>query len=105
MDFIQFFQYLGYHVPALGAFLCSLIVMLAVCFICFRMGKRSANKAWTYDVEHRENIISQDIRERFERKLAVLEDRDKLRQSRMDGTLTALFRLLTDLTEYFKENR
>lgn len=102
MIFIAFFQWLGLHVPALGAFLLFIIMVSVLCFIFYKIGKHAANKSWRWDVEHQPSLLAQDIRERWERKIAVLEDRNKALQAKADQILPA-FKALTDLSAYFVE--
>ena len=102
MIFIDLFQWLGYHVPALGAFVCSLLVVAVICFVSYKLGQRAANKKWQWDVEHQPSLLSQDIRERWERRIAVLEERNKILQAQADQILPA-FKALTDLAAYFVE--
>jgi len=75
MTFILFMQYLGDHVPALGAFLCLVVVVAILCIIFYKLGKREANRRWKWDVEHMPNVIGQDIREKLERDKAMLQAR------------------------------
>ena len=83
MSFILFFQYLGMHVPALGAFL---VTLLAVCFLCllfYKLGMRAANLRWRWDVEHMPAVIGQDVREKLERDKAILQSRLSLAVERI----------------------
>lgn len=84
MDFVMALQYLGYHVPALGAFLALVIVVCLLCLVAFKLGKRSSDKKWKWDVEHMPEVIGQDIRESFERKIAVLQARLSWTQGRLN---------------------
>jgi len=72
MAFVEFFQFLGFHAPALGAFLLTLLVVVGFLWLSYHLGKREANRRWTFDVEHMPNVIGQDIRERYQRKIAEL---------------------------------
>jgi len=81
--FIQFAQYLGTHVPALGAFLVSLCVVVVLCLVSYKLGRHTTNNRWRWDVEHMPAVIGQDIRERKDREIAVLQDRVELLRERL----------------------
>ena len=72
MEFVRFFQYLGTHVPALGAFLVCMVVVAFLCFVFYKLGIRTANNRWRWDVEHMPAVIGQGIRESKDREIAVL---------------------------------
>ena len=75
MSFILFMQYLGDHVPALGALLVLMSFVAVLCAVFYKLGKHAANKRWAWDVEHMPNVIGQDIREKLEREKAILQAR------------------------------
>lgn len=100
MIFVQLYQFFGDHVPALGAFLSTLVVVVALCFVVYKLGQHKANKAWTFDIEHNPGMIAQDIRERYEKRIAVLEEKNKVIRERQDEMMPA-FKTLADLATYF----
>jgi hypothetical protein len=102
LSFILFFQYLGGHVPALGAFLVCLLVVAGWSFVVAKWAAHKANKRWRWDSEHNPKLMAQDIREGYDRRIAVLEERNTILQSRADQILPA-FKALTDLAAYFVE--
>ena len=71
-------------------------------FVVSKWSKHLANKRWRYDSEHNPKLISQEIREGYEKRIAVLEERNKILQARADQILPA-FKALTDLAAYFVE--
>jgi hypothetical protein len=105
MVFLQLWDYLGLHIPALGAFLCTLVVVDVLCFVFYKLGQHKANKLWQWDIEHQPNMIGQDVRERYEKRIAVLEEKNKGLRERQEQMQPA-FKNLADLAVYFldKEN-
>jgi hypothetical protein len=98
--FEQLFQWLGYHIPALGAFIVCLLVVAAVCSLFYSWGKATANKQWKFNVEHMPQVIGQDIRERLERRLieqALIIKRLKEK----DDQMTPAFKSLAIIAEHF----
>jgi len=102
--FVQFFQFLGDHVPALGAFLVCVLVVCVLCFLAYKMGEHRANKKWQRDVEMMPQIIAQDIRERMEKRIVALDVRVKYLQERNDRMAPA-FSALTTIAEAMLKDR
>ena len=87
MDIILFFQFLGYHLPMLGAFLVTILVVTLLCLIAYKLGKHEANKRWQWNVEHMPAVIGQDIREGLERRAERAETREALTRERLNQLL------------------
>ena len=87
MAFIRFFDYLGEHVPALGAFVVCLIFVSVLCLIFYKLGSHAENQRWRWDVQHMPAVIGQDIRERLERKLELAEAHAQWLQARLNTVL------------------
>ena len=102
MIFDQLFQWLGYHTPALGAFLVCLLVVAVTCWGFFAWGRREANKRWTFNVEHMPAVIGQDIRERLERRIIEQGVKIKWLQDRNDQMMPA-FKSLAVIAERMVE--
>ena len=104
MIFDQLFQWLGYHTPALGAFLVCLLVVAVTCWAFFAWGRREANKRWTFNVEHMPAVIGQDIRERLERRIIEQGVKIKWLEARNDQLMPA-FKSLATIADIMVEER
>lgn len=89
MDFVMLFQLLGEHIPALGAFIVSCLIFGFGWYIAFRLGRRASDKAWKWDCEHNPELLKQNIREAYERRVTELETRNKYLQERHDTMVPA----------------
>ena len=104
MIFVALFQFLGDHVPALGAFSVCLLVVSVVGFVAYKVGRHEADKRWVHEVEHMPAVIGQDIRERLERKIVELAARNKYLTERNDQMMPA-FKSLTVIADRMLEDR
>lgn len=102
MIFVQFFDYIGLHIPALGAFIVCFLVVTLVCFLFYKWGAHEANKRWIYQVEKMPAVIGQDVREKYAHKLIELTARIKYLQERNDSFEPA-FKALTVIANKFVE--
>jgi hypothetical protein len=102
--FVQIFDYLGPHVPALGAFLVCLLVVAVLCFLFYKLGRHEANKKWSRDVECMPQVIEQDVREKMEKRIVALDVRNKYLQERNDAMMPA-FKSLAIIAEVMLEER
>ena len=104
MIFVQLSDYLGLHIPALGAFIVCLAVVAVLCWIFFAWGRHEANKRWGFQVEHMPAVIGQDIRERLEKRIVALGVRNKYLEERNNAMMPA-FKSLTIIAEIMLEER
>ena len=84
MIFIEFWQFLGDHVPALGAVCVQLLVVAGWSFLVSKWATHKANKRWQWDVEKNSDMLKHDIREKFEHRQIELEARNKYLEERND---------------------
>jgi len=104
MIFIMIYEFLADHVPALGAFLVTLLVVVFLCFIFYKIGRHEANRKWSHDVECMPKIIEQEIREKFEKRIVALGVRNKYLQERNDSMMPA-FKSLAVIAEEMLQDR
>ena len=105
MIFVAMFDYLGLHIPALGAFLVCVLVVAVLFFLAYKWGIHEANKRWTHDVECMPKVIEQAIREKMEKRIVALGVRNKYLQERNDAMMPAFAALATIAQEMLKERK
>lgn len=105
MIFVQLADYLGFHVPALGAFLVCVLMVCVICFLAYKWGWHEASKKWTREVECMPRVIEQAIRERLEKRIVALGVRNKYLQERNDAMMPAFHSLTVIAEEMLKERK
>ena len=79
MAFIKTLELFGYFYPLT----IYVLVFAFACLLSYKWGRRDANRAWRWDVQHMPQVIGQDVREAKDREIALLrQDNDRLREER-----------------------
>jgi hypothetical protein len=83
-------QYLGYHIPELGAFLCILIVVAGISIASYKLGYHACGKAWKLQVRQNPRIIERSIIDEYELRLAKKDERIKYIEDQYRAVAPAL---------------